>query len=429
MTLRPARGRAPLAALLLAAALAAPAAAQDRPAAAPAAGQADEPSRLELAAARARARAEAERPFFEARLPAPLREPGPRGLLWWQWLAFPAFAALALLAGVILAWLSLELLARIAARTRTRWDDLLLGRLSGPLRGLWAIAVFAALQPWLLLDDAPAGAVHRVLRAAAYLIFFWGGFRSVNVAFAAAADAPWTRANANLAGLLPIGRKISKAALALLGVVAVLNELGFQVASLLAGLGIGGIAVAFGAQKTIEHLFGSVAIGVDQPFRIGDMVKVEDFVGRVETIGLRSTRFRTLDRTLITIPNGRLADMRSETYAARDRIRLFVNLGLSYDTTADQMREVLSRIVAELRAHPRVHPEGISARFTQFLDSTLNVEVTAWFQTTDWDEFSDIRTEVHLQLMEIVERAGTSLAFPTRTVHLVSHEGAGTGAG
>ncbi|HET8733318.1 MAG TPA: mechanosensitive ion channel family protein, partial [Anaeromyxobacteraceae bacterium] len=203
---------------------------------------------------------------------------------------------------------------------------------------------------------------------------------------------------------------------------AVLDSLGFQVASLLAGLGIGGIAVAFGAQKTVENVFGSLAIGVDQIFRVGDTVKVEDFVGTVERIGMRSTRFRTPDRTVITIPNGKLSDMRTETFAARDRIRLFTNLGLTYGTTAAQLREVVAGIEGALRSHPKVFPEGIGVRFSAFQESALNVEVMAYFQTLDWDEFSAIRTELYLRFMEIVERAGTSLAFPTRTVHLVSDE-------
>jgi MscS family membrane protein len=205
-----------------------------------------------------------------------------------------------------------------------------------------------------------------------------------------------------------------------LGAVAVLNELGFKVASLLAGVGIGGIALALAAQKTVENVFGSVSIGVDQPFRVGDYVKIEDAVaGTVETIGFRSTRIRTLDRTLVTIPNGKLADMRSETFAARDRIRFFVNLGLAYGTTAAQVRAVLGEIEALLARHPQIHPEGLSVRLTALAESSLNVEVACWFATADFGAFTRIRQEMLLAFLEIVERAGAELAFPTRTVHLV----------
>ncbi len=372
------------------------------------------------------------RPWLEAHLPERLLRPGPRGLLWWQWLAIPILVGLALGAGAALGWATRRILGHLAARTQTRWDDLLLERVARPLTALWAIAVFTAFHAWLGLGEEESAVVHHLLRAATYLTLFWAGFRVVDVAFAAASTGPWTRASPGVVGILPLGRKVGKIVLLALGLVAVLNELGFQVASLLAGLGIGGIALALAAQKTVENLFGSVAIGVDQPFRVGDFVRVEDVLGTVETIGMRSTRIRTLDRTLVSFPNGKLADTRAETFAVRDRIRLLATLGLAYGTTAEQMRAVLAGAEAALRRQPRLHPDGLSVRFTAFQDSTLDVEVMAWFATTDWNEFTAIRQEVFLDLMAVVERAGTSFAFPTRTVHVVQGgppEAKGSGPG
>jgi MscS family membrane protein len=366
--------------------------------------------------------AAAVRPFFEPHLPDALLRAGPRGLLWWQVLAMPVLVVIALALGSLLGWTTRRVLGHIASRTRTSWDDELLARVARPLTLLWATGAIAALHPWLALAETQEDALQRALRAAIYLVLFWAGFRSVGVAFRAAGEAPWARASPVLVGLLPLGRKIAKVVLLALGLAAVLNELGFQVASLLAGLGIGGIALALAAQKTVENLFGSVAIGVDQPFRVGDFVKVEDVVGTVEAIGMRSTRLRTLDRTLVTIPNGKLADMRTETFAARDRMRLLANLGLVYGTTAEQLRAVLAGIEAALRAHPLLWPDALSVRFNEFRDSSLNVEVMAWFRTTDWNEFTLVRQELFLSFLGVVERAGTSLAFPTRTVHLARRE-------
>lgn len=371
----------------------------------------------------------AARPFFERHLPAPLLTEGPRGLLWWQWVAIPVLVGIALVLGAALGWVTRRILGHLAARTRTDWDDRLLQRVAPPLGLLWAIAVFTALRPWLDLGGDASGVVSHVLRAGTYLAVFWAGFRSLDVALDAAAAAPWSRVNPSLSGLLPLGRKLGKVLLLAIGLVAVLNELGFQVASLLAGLGIGGIALALAAQKTVENLFGSVAIGVDQPFRVGDFVKIEDVVGTVETIGMRSTRIRTLDRTLVSYPNGKLADLRSETFAARDRLRLFVNLGLAYGTTATQLRAVLDGVEKALRAHPLIWPDGVAVRFNEFRDSSLNVEVMAWLQMTDWAAFTKERQELYLKFMGIVEEAGTSFAFPTRTVHLVQDRGAGPQGG
>jgi MscS family membrane protein len=203
-----------------------------------------------------------------------------------------------------------------------------------------------------------------------------------------------------------------------MAMVAVISELGYPVASLIAGLGIGGLALALASQKTFENLFGAFSLGVDQPFREGDFVKVEDFMGTVEAIGLRSTRIRTLDRTLITIPNGKLAEMRIESFAARDRIRLACILGLVHGTTANQMRLVVAGLEQLLREHPKVWPEGITVRFQELNSSSLDIEIAAWFTTADYTEFQLIRQEILLQFMEVVEKARTSFAFPTRTVHL-----------
>jgi MscS family membrane protein len=378
--------------------------------------------RVSLAAAlavAASAAAAQTRPFLERHLPPSFLEEGPRGLAWWQWLAIPGLALVAIAAGWILGWVTRLVLARLAARTRTSWDDELIDRVGPPLTLLWSVGVATSLLPWLALPDVPGRVAAHVLRAFTYLAFFWAGLRSINLAFAFLRQSPWAKQNAGFLSQLPVGRKIAKVALLGFGLVAVLNELGFQVASLLAGLGIGGIALALAAQKTVENVFGSVSIGVDQPFRIGDFVKVEDVVGTVETIGMRSTRFRTLERTLVTIPNGKLADMKIETFAVRDRLRLYANVGLVYSTTATQMRAVLEGIEALLRRHPRIFPDGISVRFSAFTDSSLNVEVACWFATADWNEFTAIRQEVFLGILELVERAGTSMAFPTRTVHLV----------
>jgi MscS family membrane protein len=216
-----------------------------------------------------------------------------------------------------------------------------------------------------------------------------------------------------------VTRNLAKVLVAVGGLVAILATLGYPVATVLAGLGIGGLALAFGAQKTIENLFGSVALAADQPFRVGDFVRIEDFTGNVERIGMRSTQVRTMDRTLISIPNGKLADMRIEDFASRDRIRFAATAGLVYGTTEEQVRRVVAGIETMLRTNPMVWPEPVVAKLAAFSPSSLDVEVLCWFQTNDFGGFRDLRQEALLGIMRIVEEAGTSLAFPTQTVHVV----------
>jgi MscS family membrane protein len=186
----------------------------------------------------------------------------------------------------------------------------------------------------------------------------------------------------------------------------------------LAGLGIGGIALALGAQKTLENVFGAFALAVDQPIREGDFVRIDDLLGTVETIGLRSTRIRTLDRTLVAIPNGKLADLRLETFAARDRVRLQTTIGINYGATADQMKKVMEGFREALRAQPQLWPDSVSVHFVKLGDAGQEIEVSAWFVTADYEEFKRIREDVLLRFLAVVEKEGTDIAFPTQTLHL-----------
>jgi MscS family membrane protein len=216
--------------------------------------------------------------------------------------------------------------------------------------------------------------------------------------------------------------RIAKVSILIIGVIAVLSELGYPVASLIAGLGIGGVAIALAAQKTVENVFGSVSIGIDRPLQVGDFVRVDTVLGTVETIGLRSTRIRTLDRTLVTIPNGKLADLQIESYTARDRMRLACVLALVRSAKGDQVRAIIEGCEGALRAHPLLWPDDVVVRFVGIGPSSLDVEIMAWFQTKDFGEFRTIRQELLLTFLEIVASAGSQLAYPTQTLHLASRE-------
>jgi MscS family membrane protein len=315
-------------------------------------------------------------------------------------------------------------LGKVFARTETTWDDLLLDRLASPLTAFWSFVVAYALLPWLALEGGPRATVERILHTGTFVVFFWGAVRAVDLGFKFIGSWPFARTSPVAAGMLPLGSKIARVAVVVMGAIAILTQLGYPVASLIAGLGIGGLALALAAQKTVENLFGSVSISVDQPCRIGDFVKVEGgLVGNVEAIGLRSTRIRTLDRTLVTIPNGKLADARIETFGARDKIRFFAVMQLEYGTSAEQMRAVLAGFEQALKDSTKIEASSVTVRFAALGASSLDVEVIGMFLTADWGEFTAIRQEVLLRLMEVVERAGTGFAFPTQTLHVASLPG------
>jgi len=352
-------------------------------------------------------------------MPERLQRSGPGGLLFWQWLALPALLVLALALGRVLGAFTTAVLHRLFRKTPTEWDERLLERTSPALTLLWAVVVAAALLPWLALLPEAHRSVRSLLGGLATVAVFWALWRSVDVWAQFLMERPWAKDNPSARSLLSVARNLTKAFVAIGGVVATVAAFGYPVATVLAGLGIGGIALAFGAQKTIENLFGSVALAADEPFRVGDFVKIEDFTGNVERIGMRSTQIRTLDRTLVSIPNGRLSDMRVEDFASRDRIRFAATVSLVYGTTEEQVRRVVSGVEAMLRSSPKVWPDTVVAKLAALSPSSLDVEVLCWFQTSDFGEFRDFRQEALLGIMRIVEDAGTSFAYPTQAVHVV----------
>lgn len=361
-----------------------------------------------------------EHRWFLENLPLPLLRPGPRGLLWWQWLALPVLWLGAWSVGYLLSRLSRGLFARLARRTTSELDDILVARIGGPLTLACTLGVFYLGVPWLALYRPAEQFVSALIHGALLFTFFWALSRLIDVWGTVLAASPWAEQRSTSRSLVSLGVRVGKIVVLMIAVVAFVSELGYPVASLVAGLGVGGLAVALAAQKTLENLFGAFSIGADQPFREGDFIKVEDFLGTVENVGLRSTKIRTLDRTLISLPNGKLSEMRLESYTARDRIRLACTIGLVYGTQAAQVRAVLAGLERVLREHPKIWPDNVVVRFKEFGDSALHIEVMAWFLTSDYSEFLAIRQDVLLEFMRVVQEAGTEFAFPTRTVHVVS---------
>lgn len=341
---------------------------------------------------------------------------GPGGIAVWQWIGIVVAIGASWLIGRVLVAAVIALARRFTARTETTFDDELFDRLRSPLRAITTIGLLRGAVAVLELEES---IVTQLLLGAFALALVWAALRGIDLSISRLARARWAQSRPSSRSLLLLLGRIAKVLVLVIAGIGFLGGLGLPVASLLAGLGIGGIALAFGAQKTVENLFGAVAIGVDQPLREGDFVLVEaDVLGTVEAVGLRSTRFRTLDRTVVTLPNGRLADMRVETYAARDRCRLSTTIGLVYGTTAAQLREVLAGFERVLREHPSIWPDEIVVRFAQFGAASLDIEIMAWFETPSYGPFRAYRQEVLLGFMDVVERAGTALALPTQKVHV-----------
>jgi MscS family membrane protein len=184
----------------------------------------------------------------------------------------------------------------------------------------------------------------------------------------------------------------------------------------LAGLGVGGIAVAFAAQKTLENIIGGVSIIFDQAVRVGDSLKVGDARGTVEEIGLRSTRIRTLDRTVVSVPNGQIANMTLENTSSRDKFWFHPILTLRYGTTSSQMQTVLDDIRSLLHESRHLEPASARVRFLRFGPSSLDVEVFAYVLARDWNQFLEIQEGLLLRIIGFIEAIGVQFALPLQTI-------------
>lgn len=337
----------------------------------------------------------------------------------WQWIGM----ILLVLAAWLLSWVGAAIVLRIVrplvSRTETALDDQILHSMIGPFRFLLAVGLFAAGSVALALSISAYDFLGRIEVALVVVAVTWVALRIVDILETVLVNRLSDTDRASVIAILPLTRKVAKVFLIVIAFVALLQNLGFNVTGLLAGLGVGGLAVALAAQKLIANLFGGASLIADRPVRVGDFCRFGDGkVGTVEEIGLRSTRIRSLDRTLVTIPNADFSEIQLENFAARDRMRLFAMLGLRYETTPDQLRHVLAELRKLLVAHPRVTEDPARVRFVGFGAHSLDLEVFAYVNTSDWGEFLKIREDIYLRFMDIVRDSGTGFAFPSQTLYL-----------
>jgi MscS family membrane protein len=346
-------------------------------------------------------------------LPKSLLGFGPYELRWWQWLALAPMLVTGWLVGFTMTRLSRVVVRRVMSQHGAET----MRRMLGPATLGWMIIACYVILPWLGLYEPAEAFVQRGLSAALLVAFFWALWRAVELSQHTISTSQWATNSLTAHSLLMLAARLGKFAVGAFAFVAVLAELGYPVTSIITGLGIGGVALALAAQKTVENLFGAFSLAVDQPFREGDTIQVDSISGTVEAIGLRSTRIRTVDRTLITIPNGKLAEMRIETVSARERIRFYTVVGVAHAAAA-QMPEILRQIEALLRADSTLAQETVSVRLVALTDSALNIELAAMCNTTDYNKFLEVRQALLLSIVALVEKSGNALAHPVRSIEL-----------
>jgi len=344
-----------------------------------------------------------------ARLLPPVTREEIAGALVWQW---GAVVVSLVLAGLLAAW-AFRLGRRVAAGELARKGRRGLGSVVFPL-SLLALALASreiAFQ-FLRLAGVPYVSLRMALTAVGHLAVAWliaVALARLGEAVGRAFQAPGQNLNVQLVG-------VSFRILTILAVTGYLffaaQTLGLPVPALVAGLGVGGLAVALATQSTLENLIGGLILYADRPVRVGDVFRLGDGIGIVEEIGLRSTRVRTRDRTVIAIPNADLVRREIENLTLRDQIPFRTTLRLRLETTPDQLRYLVTTLTRMLREHPGLVEDTGQARLAGFGESSLEIELRAFAATTDFDEFLAIRQDLLLRVMSLVEDAGTRLAVP-----------------
>lgn len=312
----------------------------------------------------------------------------------------------------------------LAARTETTLDDKLFPALEGPVKALIVVIGTTASIKVLKLSESADGTLHYVYTLAFSFVAFWGFIRIFNTVL----DHVGEVARERQLGLAPFMPWIKKSLLTIVfifGVLMIAQSLGADVKAFLAGLGIGGLAFALAAQDTIANIFGSVVVAVDQPFKIGETVRIGSTIGMVEDMGLRSTKIRALDRSLVVIPNKTVAGEIITNLSGFNGRRVEQVLGLTYDTTAAQMEEIVAEFRRILLATEEVDPTSIICYFRDYNSSSLDIWMVYVVKDPDFHKHMELRQRLNLAFMRAVEARGLSFAFPTQTVHVASLPGAG----
>lgn len=335
----------------------------------------------------------------------------------WRWAAFGLTLIAATLFSLAAEWLVGQRLRAITRKSGNQLAVRITDVITPVIR--WAVLLFVArhgihylqVEPWIesIIVDIFKGAyalliAFMIARLIDRLLHYWG--ETVN-------DESATQLRTSL---IPSIAKLSKFFIFMIAILLILQNAGYNIASLLTGLGIGGLAVALAAQETLANFFGSITVFCDKPFKVGDRVQVEGFDGTIEKVGLRSTAIRLLDGTSATIPNSTIAKANITNITRRPSIRHTYTLNLTYDTSCDKMEKALEIIRTLYREHPLT--EDMIVNWRDYGAHSLDILVVYWCRTTDYKEFLNVNEKLNLAIKRRLEDEGIEFAFPTQTLHL-----------
>lgn len=316
----------------------------------------------------------------------------------------------------VLAALVVAPLRRLAKRTNATWDDVLLDTIIIPAR-LVIMAVGLAVGVQILqVDIQTSQFVQRFIRTLLIMALFLAAFRAINVL------APSSNRLFRLTGLtinerlLPFARTATKLILAALALVIIIQEWGYDVSGLVAGLGLGGLAFSLAAKDTVENLFGFTTIVGDQPFMVGEYIKTNDVEGTVEHVGIRSTRIRQPDQSYVTVPNSKLASAPVLNWSRLSKRWYNTTLRVTYDAQRSDLTSLMEHIRTMLLKREHVEVDSVLVNFITFGDHGFEILVRCYINLADWTAFTAEKEIINLEIMGIFEELHLKIGFPARTL-------------
>ncbi|HEY1434947.1 MAG TPA: mechanosensitive ion channel family protein, partial [Thermoanaerobaculia bacterium] len=354
-------------------------------------------------------------PEIESRLPSFLVKTRLGSLALWQILAF--LLLLPVLFGV--SWLLLGgafALVGLVRRKKATGEFASAARSPGTL--LLTLVLHRVAVFWVGIPILYRIYYNRVLYVLLLVALLWLLLRVVKVVDRYLLSRVLPAGGAARHPSLSFGRRALQAGAWLLVILLALPAFGVNVTATIAGLGIGGLVLAFAAQKSLENVFAGLAMLADKPLSVGDTCRIGGQLGEIEDVTLWATRVRTNERTVVSIPNGAVMAGQIENLTRRDKFWFHPTVGLDYDTTAAQMRQILENIRNLMAADPRVETEGSRARFVRLAASSLDIDVFGYVRADGYAEFLGVQEELLLRILEFVDQAGASVAFPTQTVNV-----------
>jgi MscS family membrane protein len=327
------------------------------------------------------------------------------------------FLAAAILLRRLVTTIIFNLLKRLAAKTETTLDDKLFPALEAPVATFVMVTgIFAALKV-LKLSETVDRSIGYGSTVAFSLVIFWGLLCAFNAILDHASEMAKER-QMGVAAFMPWIKKTLVALFVVIGVLITIQSLGYNVSTILSGLGIGGLAFALAAQDTIANLFGSLVVAIDQPFKVGETVKIGANTGTVEEIGLRSTKIRLVDKSLVVIPNKLVSSEAITNLSRFTQRRIEQVIGINYDATPEQLRFIVEDIRQCILAEAAVDTNSVMVFFRDLSASSLDLWIVYVAQGPDFQQSLALKQRVNLEIMRLVAARGLTFAFPSSVMHL-----------